>query len=62
MVPYSQMVQLHQAVTSPECQWVSIPGAQHMDAYMTHPNIYWAAVRGFMDMYVRSGSGVNSAM
>jgi len=63
MVPYSQMVQLHQAVTSPHCEWVPIAGAQHMDAYMTHPNIYWAAVRSFMDKYVRDGgSTTTSAM
>jgi hypothetical protein len=52
MVPFKQMQRLHQAVRTQRCTWVEFPDAQHMDAYVTNRELYWPALRGFMEQYV----------
>ncbi|WIA21964.1 hypothetical protein OEZ85_004325 [Tetradesmus obliquus] len=52
MVPFRQMQRLHQAVRTQRCTWVEFPNSRHMDAYESNRELYWPALRGFMQQYV----------
>ncbi len=52
MVPASQMYELYGAQRTEQCTLVTIPGAHHMDAYDTNPQLYWSALTDFMMKYV----------
>jgi fermentation-respiration switch protein FrsA (DUF1100 family) len=53
MVPFKQMQRLHHAVRTQRCTWVEFPDASHMDAYETNKEMYWPALRGFLEQYVQ---------
>uniref|UniRef100_A0A383VL02 Uncharacterized protein n=1 Tax=Tetradesmus obliquus TaxID=3088 RepID=A0A383VL02_TETOB len=52
MVPCREMQRLHQAVRTQRCTWVEFPNSRHMDAYEANRELYWPALRGFMQQNV----------
>jgi hypothetical protein len=61
MVPFSQMQRLRAAAVTPHTVWVEFPDAAHMDAYDANKELYWPALRNFLDDYVHSDKGLSRA-
>ncbi len=51
-VPY-RMMDLNYNAAACEKEKVSIPDAEHAEAHLVHPEIYWPAVFKFVDKYVK---------
>lgn len=51
-VPY-RMMELNYNAAACEKEKVSIPDAEHAEAHLVHPEIYWPAVFKFVDKYVK---------
>lgn len=54
MVPPSQMYELHALAKGAvkDLALLRVPGAHHMDAYDHSPDLYWSALRAFLDKHV----------
>jgi hypothetical protein len=57
MVPFEQMAKLHQAARAHSLEFLEMPDSMHMDAYLTNQELYWPALRDFLQKFVVPGPG-----